>query len=634
MKLSLGRSGARCLSGLSLFAVLGFCVLSGAVVLDMRRDAWDRADEAARSLNRAIRWDIGRTLEALDLSLRAVATRVRHPDTAGPEPGPRNLLLLDNAATTPRSGSLLLLDAAGEIVMGPVSVEPHRGQLADRDHFLAHRDRSDTGLHVGQAFHEQATGQWLLGVSRRLENPDGTFAGVVAGTLRMDHLRELFEGSAPGPGGRIALLRDDGTVLMRLPNQPEDIGRGLSGSAGFRSTQRTLEGRYRALSALDGVDRVHTFGRVGDLPLVVSVDLAAADIEAGWRRRAGTVGGTTLILAGILLAGILVLHRGYVARRAAELAARENEAGFRLLAENTGDMVSRIGPNDVLRYVSPAALRLLGSPPGRLEGRSFGEMVHPDERTDVEKVLAALRSGQATEATVVCRARRADGSLVWIETTLRAVADAETSMPDGAVAVSRDVSGRKAQEAELSRLARLDGLTGLANRRALDEALGREWARCAVASTTVSLLLVDVDRFKAFNDHYGHQGGDECLRVVAATVGATIRRATDLVARYGGEEFAVLLPDTDAAGAEAVAERLRAEVEALGLPHDGFGVPGAVVTVSIGTATARPAPDGVPPGPASLVGAADRALYEAKRHGRNRVEQASGPGRMLRVLAG
>jgi GGDEF domain-containing protein len=105
-----------------------------------------------------------------------------------------------------------------------------------------------------------------------------------------------------------------------------------------------------------------------------------------------------------------------------------------------------------------------------------------------------------------------------------------------------------------------------------------------------------------------------------------------LVARYGGEELVVLLPDTDAAGAEAVAERLRAEIEALGLPHEGFGVAGAVVTVSVGLATARPAAPGVLPAAGSLVGAADRALYEAKRGGRNRVVQAP-PPELLRRYA-
>jgi diguanylate cyclase (GGDEF)-like protein len=195
----------------------------------------------------------------------------------------------------------------------------------------------------------------------------------------------------------------------------------------------------------------------------------------------------------------------------------------------------------------------------------------------------------------------------------------------GMLLLHREIAARQAKEAELARLVRLDGLTGLANRRAFDEALGREWSRCATAGTPISLLLIDVDRFKVLNDHYGHQTGDECLRVVATAIGATIRHSSDLVARYGGEEFAVLLPETDAAAAEIAAERLRAKIEDLCIPHEGCGVPNAVVTVSIGIATAPPIHLKTLPGPESLVEASDRALYEAKRCGRNRVMQAALP---------
>ena len=193
---------------------------------------------------------------------------------------------------------------------------------------------------------------------------------------------------------------------------------------------------------------------------------------------------------------------------------------------------------------------------------------------------------------------------------------------DGVVAVARDITERKALETQLAWLARFDALTGVANRRAFDEALEHEWQRCIQAGLPIALILVDVDRFKAYNDHYGHQGGDACLRIVAATVGATIRRSADLVARYGGEEFAVLLPETDAEGAEAIAELLRHEVEALGLPHAAHGAECGVVTVSVGLAALRSATCRAACGPEALLEAADRALYRAKQGGRNRVMRA------------
>jgi diguanylate cyclase (GGDEF)-like protein len=179
----------------------------------------------------------------------------------------------------------------------------------------------------------------------------------------------------------------------------------------------------------------------------------------------------------------------------------------------------------------------------------------------------------------------------------------------------------------LSRLSSRDGLTGIANRRRLDRRLALEWRRAARTERPLSLLLADIDCFKDYNDLHGHQQGDACLRQVAQALAKSLHRAGDLVARYGGEEFAILLADTDERHAATTAEMLRARVEAMAVPHGASGV-SAVVTLSVGTATVRPAA-GSPP--RYLVERADRALYLAKREGRNRVralrEDADEPGR-------
>lgn len=177
---------------------------------------------------------------------------------------------------------------------------------------------------------------------------------------------------------------------------------------------------------------------------------------------------------------------------------------------------------------------------------------------------------------------------------------------------------KKTAQDELQRLATRDGLTSVANRRSFDDMLNMEWRRASRESRALSLLMVDVDFFKRFNDTYGHQGGDECLRHVAAAMSGVVKRASDAVARYGGEEFAILLPATEPDGALIVAERIRAAVTALRLPHSGSEVADHV-TVSIGVASIQVTGNGVP---SSLVAAADAALYRAKYTGRNRVVQA------------
>jgi diguanylate cyclase (GGDEF)-like protein len=167
----------------------------------------------------------------------------------------------------------------------------------------------------------------------------------------------------------------------------------------------------------------------------------------------------------------------------------------------------------------------------------------------------------------------------------------------------------------LENLSIKDALTGIANRRRLDEVMNLEWRRALRSPAPLSFILMDIDCFKAYNDNYGHTAGDECLRQVARALASATRRFTDLVARYGGEEFACVLPTTDAAGAAILGNRLRAVVEALNIPHAYSPVTDRV-TISVGVATVVPTPA---TSQSQLTETADRRLYEAKRTGRNRV---------------
>ena len=172
----------------------------------------------------------------------------------------------------------------------------------------------------------------------------------------------------------------------------------------------------------------------------------------------------------------------------------------------------------------------------------------------------------------------------------------------------------KRQSDALRALTLTDGLTGVANRRAFDETFDTEWRRCGRAQVPVALIMVDIDHFKNFNDEYGHQAGDECLRKVSAAMRRAAARPQDLVARYGGEEFALLLPHQDGAGAEVVARKLLEEVALLGIVHAKSSA-GNTVTVSMGLASIVPS-ERFDPG--TLVKAADALLYRAKAEGRNR----------------
>lgn len=169
---------------------------------------------------------------------------------------------------------------------------------------------------------------------------------------------------------------------------------------------------------------------------------------------------------------------------------------------------------------------------------------------------------------------------------------------------------------KLQQLANIDGLTGLSNRRRFDDVLKTEWQRAQRTGQTLSLLMCDIDFFKLYNDSHGHLAGDECLKKVAAVLGASLHRSGDLAARYGGEEFTLVLPHTEPEGAMAMAELCRQQVEALALPNQ----PDRNVTLSIGVASMVPTANATP---LDLIDSADRALYEAKHTGRNKVMQAA-----------
>ncbi|MGD0721425.1 MAG: PAS domain S-box protein [Roseiarcus sp.] len=322
----------------------------------------------------------------------------------------------------------------------------------------------------------------------------------------------------------------------------------------------------------------------------------------------------------------LLVVRDIEQRLAAERLLRQSEARYRQLAEYSSDLVIQLDRDLVRNYVSPACRAMLGYEPEEMIGVKSIAMAHPD---DVERLTAIFRSlldGSAERQVAISRVQRRDGGWVWVEAQLTALRDPATGEISGIVGSLRDISQRREVEEQLAEatrrleaLAAEDGLTGLANRRAFDEALSRELGRASRDGVALGLIMIDVDRFKAFNDRYGHPAGDDCLRRISAEIRAMIRRPGDIAARYGGEEFAVLLPGADEAGATLVAGRIRRAVQMLAIEHEGG--PSPVVSVSAGIAalgrlsSERDA--------ARLLGDADRALYRAKEQGRDAAVGAS-----------
>lgn len=287
----------------------------------------------------------------------------------------------------------------------------------------------------------------------------------------------------------------------------------------------------------------------------------------------------------------------------------------------SADVIMRIGLDMHAAYVSPSAFNILGYRPEEIIGHGPGEFVHPDDLELVVRDSQLHLAGVNSTDALTHRMLRKDGGVIWVECRNRQMTD-PTGLPAGFVLIMRDITEQKRLQDELARLALSDALTGLANRRAFDESIAREWSRTLRESTQMSLLLIDVDRFKGFNDQYGHQVGDDCIRAVAAAISTALQRPTDLAARYGGDEFAIILPSTDSAGALAVAHQVVENVAKLKLPHATNPEGGGFVSASVGAATALCRVGGTIEMPQSLLAAADNALYKAKEAGRNGVATA------------
>ncbi|MDR6469228.1 diguanylate cyclase (GGDEF)-like protein [Paraburkholderia graminis] len=478
------------ISGVLASAILALAVW---VLAQMHDDALRRAQDSVFNVSLLVERDVSRNLEIYDLSIRTVIDGLKQSRVMQLDPALRQMVLFDGSASAKDMGSILVIDETGYIAIDSQSLPPRHVYLGDRDYFKVHRDSPDVGLYVSRPFMPRTTGADMsIGLSRRITRPDGSFGGVVVGTMRLKYFRSLFDGMNLGAGGSMALMLSDGTMLMRRPYDPKTIGINLMGTANYSRFVQQPSGDFFGTAAIDGVERWYAFRHIDMYPLILDVALSTRDIYVGWRRRAWIIG-------------------------------------------------SLIG-----------ALNL---------------------------TMIAL-----------------------------------------AVLFAQQIRRRLIAEEELRLLASTDGLTGVDNRRTFEQSAENEWRRVHRNGGSLSMLLIDVDSFKGFNDLYGHSAGDDALITVGRCITQNVQRPGDTAARYGGEEFAVLLPDTDQAGAMSIGEKIRAAVEAVGLGHVASSH--HVLTVSIGVATMQ--------GEAftssrALVDAADQALYAAKDAGRNRVS-SYGPG--------
>ena len=302
--------------------------------------------------------------------------------------------------------------------------------------------------------------------------------------------------------------------------------------------------------------------------------------------------------------------------------ARNDPGVYRTLLESTRAIPWRIDwASARFTYIGPQIEGVLGWRQDSWQTvNDWAERIHPEDRQrTVDFCIAQSQQGMDHEADY--RALTPDGDYVWIRDVVHVIRKADGSV-DCLVGFMFDIDERKRAEdkilqlqKELEALSYRDALTGIANRRMFDRMFEVEWSKARAVGEPLSLIIVDIDFFKQYNDRYGHPRGDACLQAVARVLDEGAARTRDLCARLGGEEFALLLPATDEAAALGVAERCARMLARAALPHEASSV-APVVTCSMGVATLVP---GAHDEPARLVDMADTRLYQAKRNGRDRV---------------
>ena len=319
-------------------------------------------------------------------------------------------------------------------------------------------------------------------------------------------------------------------------------------------------------------------------------------------------------MAMIYCVSVVLENQKRTERRLQEIVALHS-----LISENSRDAIVLSDFNGRRSYASAAVQVLTGWSREDFALIKGIDLVHPEDRPHAEALVRRLSSG-ADGAMIECRVRKQTGDYVWAEASLRMVRDRVTGAPGEILNIVRDITERKHVEKRLQEaysaleaMAVTDALTGLANRRQFDQCLNNEWRRGMRERKPLSMLLIDADFFKSYNDSYGHVRGDSCLKQIAEAAMDVVLRPGDLVARFGGEEFAVILPNTENEGAMQIANQVCQALGSRKIAHSAN--PAGIVTVSIGCATVVPS---LGQHSVALVEFADQALYKAKRTGRNR----------------
>ena len=609
--------------------LLGVAVVTQSMTLEKSRAAYlERYRLSLQSLGETVAGSVSTTFHSIDAGLSSANEQLNlRRRMAELKKTPLNVDPTKLLDWSPALFSLRVVDSDGLVLYGNRYDPRTRVNVGDRTFFKKLKAAPAAGMVINEPVFGRIVPVWILMCGRRINLPDGSFGGVIYGSLDLGGVtKTLFGKNTPASSRTTLTLLDDSNHViaryirgkqdtsvigkkMELPD-PKDITLSETNADGYLFTAKPL-----------GEKRIGYTQHLGNYPISVVVSISEDDALIGWRNEARNtwiamaVFFVTISIASFIMYKLQMRKLRAVADLADALALNEeivnnSSLGIQVYEERGQCMLANRALAEITEYdlKDIMAQNLQGKCECGRELEAFAEAF-----VIGREVLAG---GEARK--VQGQINTLSGRKVWLEwifTPLRKQGSRHLLVMTQDITETQEARAAM-EEANrvLTTMSLTDGLTEIANRRQFDATLKEEWQRAMRNRQSISLALMDVDNFKNYNDFYGHQLGDVCLKEVAKAISGQCRRAGDVVARYGGEEFAVVCSNCHADEIHRLAENMRAAVEKLNLPHEK-SVYGHV-TVSIGVVTVVPH---LGETVESFIQKADAALYMVKDHGRNAV---------------
>jgi len=380
---------------LAVLVALGIGALFGQTIWSMRSDAWQHAERTGVNLAYTLQQSVATLLKNLDPSLQGLAEDLANPRVMALSPDLRNRVLFDHSLRAEGLSTVVVLDAQGRRIFDSGGLAPDGADFSDRDYFRAFQSGGHQGLFIGHPIRSRLTGRDCLPISRAWFKQDGSFGGVVVGSILLDYFHVLFAAVQIGPQSSLNLYHTDGALIARLPQVAGDAGRSVAGSENLARITASPSGTFTHRAVIDDVERLYAFQQVGDFPLVVNIGQSAKEVLAGWRRNAALLGSFALLLMLACLGLALLFVRELQQRQQLAGQLHQAERDLHTILDNLPSMVSYWDTEQRNRFVNQSTSAMFGRSPEAFRGLLAQEFLGEQDYAFVRPYLEQALQGRA-----------------------------------------------------------------------------------------------------------------------------------------------------------------------------------------------------------------------------------------------